>query len=336
MKALVLHGPGKYNVETDWPDPVPRPGWAVVQVGFAGICGSDLPRFAVTGSYHHPMILGHEFAGTVVIPAPGSTRFSKGDTVAALPLIPCGHCPGCMSGEPFHCSSYQFLGSRNDGGFAELCLVPESNLFALPPGLDVRLGAMIEPLSVGLHVVRQSGFQGGQSALVYGAGTIGLLVAFWLRELSAARVAVVDVRAESLALARALGFDEAIDAGSQIPGGPFDAVFEAAGSVRALTSAIDQVRDKGTLTVVGRDTGDTLLPHALFERFMRRELRLLGCWGYNLKGDEARLNETFARSCAPLARLITREVDLDEAPAVIGQMIDRQFHYCKVLVRMES
>jgi L-iditol 2-dehydrogenase len=336
MKALVLHGPGRYSVETEWPDPVPRPGWAVVQVGFAGVCGSDLPRFAVTGSYHHPMILGHEFAGTVLAPAGGSSRFSEGDRVAVLPLIPCGQCAGCLSGEPFHCSRYQFLGSRNDGGFAELCLVPEDNLFALPLGLDLRLGAMIEPLAVALHVVRQSGFRAGQSALVYGAGTIGLLVAFWLRELGAARVAVADVRAESLAIARGLGFNEAFDAGSESPGGNYDAVFEAAGSGRALTAAIDQARDKGTLTVVGRDTADTVLPHAAFERFMRKELRLFGCWGYNLKGDEALLYQTLARGSLPLARMITREVDLAGAPAVIAQMIDRRFHYCKVLVEMKS
>jgi len=336
MKALVLHGPGKYAVEHHWPDPSPRPGWALVQVGFAGICGSDLPRFAVTGSYHHPMILGHEFAGTVLAPAQGSTRFSRGDRVAVLPLIPCGQCAGCLSGEPFHCSHYQFLGSRNDGGFAEMCLVPEENLFALPAGLDPRFGAMIEPLAVGLHVVRQSGFLSGQTALVYGAGTIGLLVAFWLRELGAAKVAVADVRPESLAIARALGFDEAIDVTQDAPKGPFDAVFEAAGSGRALLSAVDQARDKGTLTVVGRDTGDTVLPHAVFERFMRKELRLFGCWGYNLKGDEKLLYDTLGRGSLPLDRMVTRVVDLDAAPSTIAQMIDRQFHYCKVLVEMHA
>ena len=334
MKALVLHGPGEYRVETGWPDPAPRAGWALVRVRFAGVCGSDLPRFAVTGSYHHPMILGHEFAGTVLAPAEGFSRFSKGDRVAVLPLIPCGLCASCINGEPFHCSNYQFLGSRNDGGFAELCLVPEENLFALPPRLDLRFGAMIEPLAVGLHVVRQSGFRAGESALVYGAGTIGLLVAFWLRELGAARVAVADVRAESLAIARALGFADAFDAGSETPNGPFDAVFEAAGSAGALTSAIGQARDKGTLTIVGRDTADTLLPRSTFERFMRKELRLFGCWGYNLRGDEAMLYETLSRTSLPLGRMITREVDLDGAPEVIRQMIDRRFHYCKVLVEM--
>jgi L-iditol 2-dehydrogenase len=334
MKALVLHGPGDYRVEPNWPAPEPRPGWVMVRVSFAGICGSDLPRFAVTGSYHHPMILGHEFAGEIMLPG-SSSRFSKGDRIAALPLIPCGQCPGCLSGEPFHCTRYQFLGSRNDGGFAELCLVPEANLFSLPPGLDLRVGAMIEPMSVALHVVRRSGFKAGQSALVFGAGTIGLLVAFWLREFHASRVSIADVRTESLNLAQELGFREAVDAGRQEPAGPFDAVFEAAGSARALISAVEQASDRGTITVVGRDTADTVLPHATFERLMRKELRLLGCWGYNLKGDEATLHEALANESLLLSRLITQEVGLDRAPATIAQMVQKRFYYCKVLVGME-
>jgi threonine dehydrogenase-like Zn-dependent dehydrogenase len=149
-------------------------------------------------------------------------------------------------------------------------------------------------------------------------------------------VAIADVRAESLELALGLGFDEVLDAGKQKPTGLFDVVFEAAGSARALASAIEQARDKGTLTVVGRDTSDTLLPRTIFERFMRKELRLLGCWGYNLRGDEATMYETLARGSFPLTRMITREVDLDGAPETIEQMIRKQFQYCKVLVGMES
>ena len=158
MKALVLHGPGRFGVEPEWPDPQPRPGWARIRVARAGICGSDLPRFVATGSYHHPMILGHEFAGIVDEPAPDSERYRGGEPVAVLPLIPCGDCPGCDRNEPFHCERYQFLGSRNDGGFAQYCLVPEENLFPPPPGFDLRWGAFLEPLAVGLHVVRRSGF----------------------------------------------------------------------------------------------------------------------------------------------------------------------------------
>lgn len=338
MKALVLYGPGRYGVERDWPTPEPRPGWARIRVRFAGICGSDLPRFATTGSYHHPMILGHEFAGTVDAPAPGSARFRPGDAVAVLPLIPCGDCPGCRMGEPFHCTHYQFLGSRNDGGFAEFCLVPEQNLFALPPGLELRVGAFIEPIAVALHVLRRASFQHGGTALVFGAGAIGLLIAFWLRVFEATRVSIADLRKESLELASRLGFADAFDPSRAQPAGQsapelFDAIFEAAGSGKALLAAVEKVRDKGAITVVGRDTADTYLPLPVFERFMRKEISLHGCWGYNLAGQEGFVYEALRRGAFPIQPMITHEVELEDAPRIIVGMVRREFYYCKVLLR---
>jgi L-iditol 2-dehydrogenase len=338
MKALVIYGPGSYKVEPDWPTPEPRPGWARVRVRHAGICGSDLPRFSTTGSYHHPMILGHELAGTVDEPAPDSKRFHAGDPVAILPLIPCGECPACRDGEPFHCSRYQFLGSRNDGGFAELCLVPEENLFPLPPEMDLRVGAFIEPISVALHVVRRSGYRPGAKAVVFGAGAIGLLIALWLRAFGASRVAIADIRAESLELARRMGFTEAFNpgapasGGSMIAPGTFDVAFEAAGSAKALAAAVELVRDKGTITVVGRDTRDTNLPRTVFERFMRKEIGMNGCWGYNLRGDEELLAEALRRGDFPVQPMITQETTLDEAPRLLAGMINGDFYYCKAMV----
>ncbi len=335
MKALVIHGPGRYGVERDWPPPQSRPGWSVVRVRFAGVCGSDLVRFARTGSYHHPMVLGHEFSGTVEEPAPGS-RFIRGDAVAVLPLIPCGTCAGCLSGQPFHCSRYQFLGSRNDGGFAEYCLVPEENLFPLPPGLELRSGAFIEPIAVGLHVARRSGFTPGGTALIFGAGSIGLLVGLWLRELGASRVVLADLRSDSLAMARRLGFAEAVD-----PTGPgfadllaFDFVFEAAGSGRALLAAIEKTRDLGSLTVVGRDSQDSRIPLASFERLMRKELAVQGCWGYNLRGEEAVVTDALRRGALPVGLMVTQEVSLEESPRLIAGMIEGKFYYCKAMIAL--
>ncbi len=327
-------------MENDWPRPAPRPGWALVRVHSAGVCGSDLPRFAVTGSYHHPMILGHEFSGTVETPAPGSERFRGGEEVAILPIIPCGACEGCRSGEPFHCRNYQFIGSRNDGGYAEFCAVPEDNLLRLPPEFGLRAGAFIEPIAVALHVVRRAGFTAGKSALVFGAGTIGLLVGLWLKVFGASRVVMADVRPESLERARGMGFAETFIPGqgggqSGAPG-LFDALFEAAGSSQALASAVDASADKATVTVVGRDVKDTILPHAVFERLMRRELTVHGCWGYNLAGEEDFLMRTLARGSIPVAPLISHEVRLEEAPATIAAMIERKFSYCKVIVRIGS
>ena len=335
MRALVLHGPGYFGVESDWPAPQIRPGWALVKVAHAGICGSDLPRFVSTGSYHHPMVLGHEFAGTVEIPAPGSHRYRGGERVAVLPLIPCRECSGCHQNEPFHCSQYQFLGSRDDGGFADLCLVPEENLFPLPDEVNLSQGAFLEPLAVALHVARRSGFAAGHTALVLGAGPIGLLVGCWLKVFGASRIVMADVRAESLSLARAAGFDEVVnpsepDWASSLPA--FDATIEAAGSNSALLSAIERTRDKGTVTVLGRDTKDTVIPLAAFERLMRKEITLCGCWGYNMNGEHEFVREMLRQQRFPLDSLITHEPSLAESPEMIQAMASGDVQYCKVMI----
>lgn len=337
MRALVLHGPNQYRVQDDWPEPDAKPGWARVRVRYAGVCGSDLPRFTMTGSYHHPMVLGHEFCGIVDTPAPGSTTYHGGELVAVLPLIPCRHCPACLEHDYFACVQYQFIGSRNDGGFAEYCLVPEENLFPLPDDLDLRLGALIEPLVVGLHAARRSEILPGQRALVFGAGPIGLLVGMWLQIFGADRVIMADVRAESLDLAQKAGFKWVIDSVKGDLGslGPFDVCIEAAGARSALLDAIAQTRAKGTITVIGRSTNDTVIPLKQFESLMRKELSLRGCWGYNVRNEEPLVRKIFSQNVQFLEALITHEIGLEQAPDMIRAMAAKKLYYGKVLINMD-
>jgi L-iditol 2-dehydrogenase len=332
LRALVLYGPGHFGIEEDWPTPHARPGWALVRVTHAGICGSDLPRFMATGSYHHPMILGHEFAGIVEIPAPDSLGYRGGERVAVLPIISCGRCFACLQNEPFHCGEYQFLGSRNDGGFAECCLVPEPNLFALPDGVDLRLGALIEPLAVGLHVARRSGLMPGGQALVLGAGPIGLLIGLWLRALGAGKVVMADPRTQSLDIARRMGFEEPVDPGeiASLPG--FDVVVEASGAGLAFTKAIEVTRDLGTIALVGRSTQDTVVSQVLMERLMRKELNLRSCWGYRMAGEEDLVRAMLRERGFLLGELITHRISLDQTPAMIRAMAERRVHYGKVMI----
>jgi L-iditol 2-dehydrogenase len=334
VRALVLHAPGVFSVEPDWPVPEPRLGWARVRVGYAGICGSDLPRFMSTGSYYHPAVPGHEFAGVVDAPAPGSRRFRGGEPVAVMPIIPCGECEGCRRYGPFHCTRYNFVGSRCDGGFAEYCLAPEENLLPLPPGAPLLHGAFVEPLAVALHAVRRASFAGG-SALVFGAGPIGLLVAAWLRVLGARRVVLADVRRESLDLARRAGL-ESVDARSpeldSLP--PMELCVEAAGAGAALVAAIERTRSQGAIVVVGRDTKDTALPLNSFETLMRREITLQGCWGYDLAGDQELLLTALGEGRFPLDVLVTHRIRLEEAPQMIRAMAERQVYTCKVMIEM--
>ena len=338
MKALVLHKPGDLRYEPDWPEPEPRAGWAVVRVQYAGVCGSDLPRIMVNGTYRQPLICGHEFMGTVDVPAPGSMRFAAGDLVAVLPLIPCGACPACRHGEHFHCRASDFLGSRSDGGFAELCAVPESNLLPLPAGIDARAGAFIEPIAVALHAVRRAGFRKSGRALVLGAGPIGLLTGMWLRSLGAAAVVLADIRDPSLEVAAQCGFECVYHVAENRfrELGDFDYCFEAAGAAAALLQAIDKVRRQGTITVVGWEHNHTQIPQALFEMFMRKEVSLLGCWGYRIAGEKTRVLDALCSDAFSLPLLITHQVPLGTGGSLIPQVFHGETYACKVLFDLQE
>ena len=329
MKAIVINGPGgdfAYSADRGCPE-CPE-GWAVVKVAYCGICGSDLPRFGCS-TYRYPSIAGHEFSGEVVKTAAGG-RAKPGDKVAILPLMPCMKCGACRERRFFHCEAYQFIGSRNDGGFAEYCAVKEDNIFILPGGMDMKEAALIEPALVGLHAARRSGFKAGDRAIVFGAGPIGLMTASWLRFLGAGAVCIADIREYSLGIARKMGFSDAVDPSSAQ--GKFDVAYEASGAGEALHNGIRLVKEGGTVTVVGRDANDTLIPRALFETLMRKELSVLGCWGYEAEGEEALLYAALQSGALRLGELITHVIPCEAAVETIKKMLNREMDYCKILV----
>lgn len=327
MKALVLYGPNDYKIEKEWPMPELPEGWALVRVAYAGICGSDLPRFFTTGSYHAPMVIGHEFSGVV---EKGAGTLPEGTPVAILPIIPCETCEGCLrTKQPFHCEHYQFIGSRNDGGFAEYCAVPEKNLLPLSNGTDLRTGAMIELLAVGLHVIRRSGCENGR-CIVFGAGPIGLACALWLQYMDV-DVTIVDVREFSLSIARKLNL-KAIPFSELSQTAGFDYAYEASGSSEAMMRAIEVVRDLGSITVVGRNAKDTVFSKSVFERLMRKELTINGCWGYNLEGEYERMQDFLASH--DLGCMISHQISLDEVPETLEQVKTGNLAYCKIMIEM--
>jgi L-iditol 2-dehydrogenase len=330
MRALVLHGPEALRYEPDWPEPVLMEGTALVRVKASGICGSDLPRVMQTGAYHHPLIPGHEFSGTVVEALSPAVR--AGDRVTVLPIIPCGHCPGCEVG-PFPCAHYDFVGSRRDGGFAEYCVVPTENLFVLNAATTDEAAAFIEPIAVTLHVLRRSAMPPGARVLVFGGGAIGILIAQWAKLLGASEVVLADLRAESLQVAAACGIARPVNPRSEdfIKLGQFTHIFEAAGSTAALVSGIERAEARATLTIVGREVNDTVIPHNLFERLMRKEMDVRGCWGYDLREDRAFLLDTLNAGRFVLAPMISDRIELASGPKMIAAMWRKEMFYCKVM-----
>ncbi len=149
MKAAVLEEDGIRVTSVE--EPITGPGMIKVRVAYCGICGSDIPRVLQGRVHFFPIILGHEFSGTVAEIGDGVSSFSIGDRVVGVPLMPCFQCDNCKNGNYSLCSNYKFIGSSVNGAYADYVYVPEKNLLKLPDGINLRDAALIEPCTIARH-----------------------------------------------------------------------------------------------------------------------------------------------------------------------------------------
>lgn len=285
MKAVVLvkNGVLKYK---DIPMPE-KPGedWTLVKIAAAGICGSDIHRGFGSGAYHYPLIMGHEFSGTVAEPCSGSS-FKTGDRVTVFPLIPCHTCVPCQTGDYAQCISYDYLGSRRDGAFAEYVYAPDENLLRLPDHVDIIHAAMTEPCAVALHGANKFSCKAGSSAVVFGAGAIGNMTAQWLRVRGAREILIVDIDKEKLKLAEEMGFTP-VDAAGQDPvqtifdktsGEGAGCVVEAVGLPKTFLQAVQVTARFGEVVFMGNIEGEFRIGEKDFSNILRKEISIYGTW----------------------------------------------------------
>jgi len=291
MKAAVLHGINDLRVEErDIPEPGEKD--VLVKVTSCGVCGSDVPRILTTGTYHFPTIPGHEFGGVVAKLGSSADPSLLGKRVSVIPLIPCRKCKLCEIGQFAQCEHYDFLGSRSDGGFAQYVKVPEENLVPVPDNVDDDSAAFLEPISVGLHVVQNSGLKPGSTAVVYGLGAIGIFVAQWAKAYGASRVFAFDLDPKKIEIARQMGLDDAVcskdtDAVQLVKdatgGQGADYAFEAAGSGFTFNESVMQLRTFGTLTLVGRPVNDFKVATKTYEKILRGQITVKGTWSFEFR-----------------------------------------------------
>ena len=209
MKAAIFRGAGQIEV-ADVPVPEPGPGEALVQVHYCGICGSDLEAYQ-TGMYEPGIVIGHEFSGEIVGLGEDVTDWAVGDRVAADNVLPCGHCAFCRQGRPWLCQAMHSPGITLDGGMAEYVRLPVQVLHRLPPQVNNREAALVEPLTIALHGVLSSALRLGDLALVLGAGPIGLLTLQCSLLAGARQVVVAEFNPRRADLARQLGAAAVLD-----------------------------------------------------------------------------------------------------------------------------
>lgn len=327
MKALRWHGPRDLRL-TEIAEPVLRDGEVRVGVAYCGICGSDLHEYregpcAIPVALAHPLsgrkaplTLGHEFCGTVLESAVSTVR--EGARVAIEPEYRCGHCEYCRAGRYNLCRSMGFVGLMGDGGMAESVVVPGYTVHPLPDAVSFEQAAVFEPSAVALHAIRQSSLRAGDRCAVIGLGAIGLLLVALLRRSGAGRIVAVDVVAERLERAGALGADTVVDASRESAvdaivracgGTGADIAFEAVGSGETLQTCLHALRKGGEAVFVG------LTGNACFDAFdfVNRELRLTSSVGYC--GVYGSLIDWTARGIFDPSIIVTRTVGLEGAVA---------------------
>ena len=289
MKALVIEEPNEFSV-TDVSDPSPGPGEAVVAVTACGICGTDLHIIQGDSPLtRYPIVPGHEFCGEVVAMGSdsGDQRLAVGDFVAVDPNVYCGRCQYCRMGRENLCENYSAVGVTRDGACAAYVRVPTANAFALPGDMPRRWGTLVEPLACAVHGVDQVGAGLAASYLIYGAGTMGLLLAQLARHAGARRVDVVDRKAERLPLATRLAADRAAQSADGLDQrGGWDVVIDATGAVPAIEDGLRRVKRGGTFLMFGVAGADATAAFSPF-RVYNDELRIIGSMAIHLSFERA-------------------------------------------------
>ena len=349
MKAARFYGPGDIRID-DVPEPATRPGTVKVEVEWCGICGTDLheyvdgPIFAPTPEAPHPLTgesmpitLGHEFAGVVAEVGQGVSRVGIGDRVVIEPYIICGRCDACRSGRYNVCRTLGFVGlSGFGGGFSQFVVAEERWIHPLG-ALGTDVGALIEPLAVAYHAVKLSKAQPGHTALVFGAGPIGLVTTAALKAAGVEQVLVVepaDVRKQKAPGAGAdhvldpTTTDVAAEVAELTDGRGADVSFECAGIDAVLKSAIVSTRAGGTVVNVaiwGHEASVAM------NDLVFREVSILGSLAY--ADDHPATIEMVAGGKVDPFQFITGRIALDDIVAKgFDELITNKEENVKILV----
>lgn len=241
--------------------PKPKKNEVLIATKTCGICGSDVHAYYGKHPFIHcPIVQGHEFSGVIAELGPGIKGFKIGQAVTVVPLITCGKCYNCKRGDYNRCTTLKFIGCQTNGAMGEFVSVPASMVVPLPKEIDFDIGALIEPLAVGIHAVRRSNLEKNSTVLVLGAGPIGLVTMEAAKAFGAKKVVVSDKIPFRLNMAKRLGADGVINVGKEtLTAGVkkyfgedgVDIIFECVGAAQTIQQAIEVARKGSQIIVVG-------------------------------------------------------------------------------------
>lgn len=338
MKAAVLKGKRNVVVE-EVPTPTAGPDEIVVKVKYAGICGTDLHLYKI-GMAPPDTIMGHECSGVVAEVGEGVRGWSVGDRVGIDPILTCGECFWCERGQTNACPKISGIGVGDmPGGYAEFVKVPPSMLVRIPDEVILRDAALLDPFSTAFHAVRVADFQTGDTALVVGAGPIGLCVIDQLRLTGARLIGATELAERRAQAAKEIGADyvmsptdDVLGKMSELTNGiGVDYVFECVGSPEATQEAFNLVRRVGKVVLVGMCVEPaTVAPFT----WVIKEVSMQTSMGFVRSEYEGSL-DSIRRGLLKTDALVSEPVSLDQLPEVIERLLSPNTEL-KVLVEFDD
>ena len=286
MKAVRMYAPGDLRVE-NVEIPEIEGDEALIKVMAVGICGSDIPRANIYGAHVSPIILGHEFGGTVVKIGENVMNLKVGDKVTAPPLIPCMKCHWCEKGMYSLCDHYDYYGSRRDGAMAQYIAVKEKNLLKVKGNVSFDEIATTDPCANAIHAMYRANFQPGETVCICGAGPIGLFAVQYAKIKGASEIIVVDIWDEKLKMAQQAGADyvinsmkeNSVDVVKKITKGfGVDVVIDFSGAPSAQKQCIWYAAKQGRAVFLGISHKGLELSAQEVDCIMRGELLITGSW----------------------------------------------------------
>jgi len=344
MKALLLSSYRHLEL-ADLPTPQPRSDEVLIRVAACGICGSDVHGYdGSSGRRIPPLVMGHEAAGTIESLGSAVRHFAPGDRVTFDSTVYCGECSNCRRGDINLCDRRQVLGVscgdyRRAGAFAEFVAVPSRILHRLPEDLPFAEAAMLEAVAVAIHAVNLAEISASTTALVIGAGTIGILTLQALRAAGCSRVLVTDVDAGRLEMARELGANDILLSDESLnnklleltDGEGVDIALEAVGRNETVAAAIDSVRKGGGVVLIGNITPNVNLP---LQKVVSRQIRLQGSCAS--AGEYPQAIRCMASGAIRVKPLITAVAPLEEGARWFERLYAREPHLLKVVLTPTS
>ncbi|BGP44176.1 hypothetical protein JCM10450v2_008406 [Rhodotorula kratochvilovae] len=353
MKAAMYYGAKDIRIEEVDKPVLKKEGHCLVKVAYCGICGTDLHEYEsgpilIPGKQPHPVTkcsltdgicLGHEFSGVIEEVGADVEGWQKGDRVVIEAVISCGECYACKSGCNNACAKLGFVGlSGLGGGLAEYFLSPAAYLHRVPAGVSLRQAAMSEPLAVAVHAVRRSGFQSGMSALVLGAGPIGIFLTKVLVAQGASKVIISEpssTRRAKAALAGAAHLFSPLEDDiplrvRELTGADegVDVAFEAAGNERALDAGIRSLKVRGTLLNVSVWSKP---PKVDLNEVVFKERQILGASCY--KDDHPTVMEALGSGLIDLEDFVTAVIPLEDlVEKGFKELVHNNENHVKILV----